>query len=141
MSTNLPMYPYLHLPVPRGVPIYQEPHQDPAVCSTFNKWRNCKNILRTRQPWAWGCLHHPARLLLARNGQCDPAPFEGMLKLLREKQTSRTPAGPWCNQTNYRVHMDLFGFRNISEKGKQELLCITDAFSHNVELVALPNNN
>jgi hypothetical protein len=37
------------------------------------------------------------------------------------------------------VHADLFGPLKTSDKGKKFILCITDAFTKYVELVALPN--
>jgi hypothetical protein len=38
---------------------------------------------------------------------------------------------------NQRVHMDLFGPLKFSGSGKKHILCITDAFSKYVELVAI----
>jgi hypothetical protein len=46
---------------------------------------------------------------------------------------------PQCSEPNQRVHSDLFGPLKISEKGKKYILCITDAFTKYVELVALPD--
>ena len=37
------------------------------------------------------------------------------------------------------MHEDLFGPLKTSDKGKKFILCITDAFTKYVELVALPN--
>ena len=37
------------------------------------------------------------------------------------------------------MHADLFGPLKTSDKGKKFILCITDAFTKYVELVALPN--
>jgi len=40
---------------------------------------------------------------------------------------------------NQRVHMDLFGPLKTSGSGKKYIMCITDAFSKYVELVAIPD--
>ena len=48
-----------------------------------------------------------------------------------------TPAQ--CTEPNQRVHADLFGPLKASGGGKKYILCITDAFTKYVELVALPN--
>jgi hypothetical protein len=39
---------------------------------------------------------------------------------------------------NQRVHMDLFGQLKMSGSGKKYIMCITDAFSKYVVLVAIP---
>jgi Reverse transcriptase (RNA-dependent DNA polymerase)/RNase H-like domain found in reverse transcriptase/Integrase zinc binding domain/Integrase core domain len=46
---------------------------------------------------------------------------------------------PQCSQLNQRIHADLFGPLKTSEKGKKYILCITDAFTKYVELVAISN--
>ena len=46
---------------------------------------------------------------------------------------------PQCSQLNQRIHADLFGPLKTSEKGKKYILCITDAFTKYVELVAIPD--
>jgi hypothetical protein len=46
---------------------------------------------------------------------------------------------PQLTEPNMRVHMDLFGPLKTSEQGKKYILCMTDAFTKYVELVALPN--
>ena len=46
---------------------------------------------------------------------------------------------PQCTAPNQRVHIDLFGPLMTSEHGKKMVLCMTDAFTKYVELVALPN--
>jgi hypothetical protein len=46
---------------------------------------------------------------------------------------------PQCTEPNQRVHADLFGPLKTSEKGKRYILCMTDAFTKYVELVALPD--
>jgi hypothetical protein len=46
---------------------------------------------------------------------------------------------PQCSAPNQRVHLDLFGSLKTSESGKQFVLCMTDAFTKYVELVAIPN--
>jgi hypothetical protein len=46
---------------------------------------------------------------------------------------------PQCTAPNQRVHVDLFGPLVTSEHGKKMVLCMTDAFTKYVELVALPN--
>jgi len=46
---------------------------------------------------------------------------------------------PQCSQLNQRIHADLFGPLKTSEKGKKYILCITDAFTKYVELVAITN--
>ena len=48
-----------------------------------------------------------------------------------------TPAQ--CTEPNQRVHADLFGPLRVSGGGKKYILCITDAFTKYVELIALPN--
>jgi hypothetical protein len=42
---------------------------------------------------------------------------------------------------NQRVHMDLFGPLKTSGSGKKYIMCITDAFSKYVELVAIPDKS
>ena len=44
---------------------------------------------------------------------------------------------PQCTAQNQRVHIDLFGPLKTSGKGKKMVLCMTDAFTKYVELVAL----
>ena len=46
---------------------------------------------------------------------------------------------PLCSEPNQRMHMDLFGPLKTSGKGKKFILCMTDAFTKYIELVALPN--
>jgi hypothetical protein len=46
---------------------------------------------------------------------------------------------PICTEPNQRIHADLFGALTTSEKNKKYILCMTDAFSKYVELVAIPN--
>ncbi len=46
---------------------------------------------------------------------------------------------PLPTEPGQRVHADLFGPLKTSDKGKKFILCITDAFTKYVELVALPN--
>ena len=46
---------------------------------------------------------------------------------------------PQCTQPNQRIHADLFGFLVVSGRGKKYILCITDAFTKYVELVAINN--
>ena len=46
---------------------------------------------------------------------------------------------PQCSQPNQRIHADLFGPLKTSERGKKYSLCITDAFTKYVELVAIPD--
>ena len=46
---------------------------------------------------------------------------------------------PQCSQPNQRIHADLFGPLKTSERGKKYILCITDAFTKYVELVAIPD--
>ena len=46
---------------------------------------------------------------------------------------------PQCTMPSQRIHMDLFGPLKTSGSGKKYIMCITDAFSKYVELVALPN--
>ncbi len=46
---------------------------------------------------------------------------------------------PLPTEPGQRVHADLFGPLKTLEKGKKFILCITDAFTKYVELVALPN--
>ncbi len=45
---------------------------------------------------------------------------------------------PLPTEPGQRVHADLFGLLKTSDKGKKFILCITDAFTEYVELVALP---
>jgi len=46
---------------------------------------------------------------------------------------------PQCSAPNQRIHADLFGPLKTSGSGKKYILCITDAFTKYVELVALPD--
>jgi hypothetical protein len=46
---------------------------------------------------------------------------------------------PQCSQPNQRIHADLFGPLKTSGSGKKYVLCITDAFTKYIELVALPD--
>jgi hypothetical protein len=46
---------------------------------------------------------------------------------------------PLPTEPGQRIHADLFGPLKTSDKGKKFILCITDAFTKYVELVALPN--
>ncbi len=46
---------------------------------------------------------------------------------------------PLPTEPGQQVHADLFGPLKTSDKGKKFILCITDAFTKYVELVALPN--
>ncbi len=46
---------------------------------------------------------------------------------------------PQCSMPNQRVNMDLFGPLKTLGSGKQYIMCITDAFSKYVELVAIPD--
>ena len=46
---------------------------------------------------------------------------------------------PQCTEPGQRVHADLFGPLKASGNNKKYILCMTDAFTKYVELVALPN--
>jgi len=46
---------------------------------------------------------------------------------------------PQCSEINQRVHADLFGPLKTSGNNKKYILCMTDAFSKYVELIALPD--
>ncbi len=46
---------------------------------------------------------------------------------------------PLPTEPGQRVHANLFGPLRTSDKGKKFILCVTDAFTKYVELVALPN--
>jgi hypothetical protein len=46
---------------------------------------------------------------------------------------------PQCSEPNQRVHCDLFGPLKTSGQNKKFILCMTDAFTKYVELVALPD--
>jgi hypothetical protein len=46
---------------------------------------------------------------------------------------------PQPTKPGQRVHADLFGSLHLSNFGKKFILCMTDAFTKYVELVALPN--
>ena len=46
---------------------------------------------------------------------------------------------PQCTRPNQRMHCDLFGPLKTSEQGKKYILCMTDAFTKYVEIVAVPN--
>jgi Integrase core domain len=46
---------------------------------------------------------------------------------------------PLPTEPGQRVHADLFGPLKTSDKGKKFILCMTDAFTKYVKLVALPN--
>jgi transposase InsO family protein len=62
---------------------------------------------------------------------------------VRKKNPQPTPALlsplPQCTEPNQRVHADLFGPLRVSGHQKKFILCMTDAFTKYVELVALPN--
>jgi len=62
---------------------------------------------------------------------------------LRRKNDAPPPAlltpMPQPSEPNQRVHADLFGPLKTSGNNKKFVLCITDAFTKYVELVALPN--
>jgi len=60
------------------------------------------------------------------------------------KTTDRPPPGPLfplpqCTSLNQRMHCDLFGPLKSSDSGKKYVLCMTDAFSKYVEILAVPN--
>jgi hypothetical protein len=46
---------------------------------------------------------------------------------------------PQCTEPNQRMHCDLFGPLKISGNAKKYILCMTDAFTKYVELVAVPD--
>ena len=46
---------------------------------------------------------------------------------------------PQCTEPNQRIHADLFGPLKTTNGEKKYLLCMTDAFTKYVELVAVPN--
>ena len=46
---------------------------------------------------------------------------------------------PQCTQPNQRIYADLFRFLVVSGRGKKYILCITNAFTKYVELVAIDN--
>ena len=46
---------------------------------------------------------------------------------------------PICTEPNQRIHADLFGALVTSGRNKKYILCMTDACTKYVELVALPN--
>jgi len=46
---------------------------------------------------------------------------------------------PQCSTPNQRIHADLFGPLKTSGSGKKHILCITDAMTKYVELVAIPD--
>jgi hypothetical protein len=46
---------------------------------------------------------------------------------------------PQPTEPNQRIHADLFGPLKTTEKGKRYILCMTDAFTKYVELVAIPD--
>ena len=46
---------------------------------------------------------------------------------------------PQCTEPSQRIHCDLFGPLKISGNAKKYILCMTDAFTKYVELVALPD--
>ncbi len=48
---------------------------------------------------------------------------------------------PLPTEPGQRVHADLFGPLKTSDKGKKFILCVTDAFTKYLELVALPNKD
>ena len=53
------------------------------------------------------------------------------------KPTLLTPL-PQCTEPNQRIHADLFGGLKTSVNNKKYVLCMTDAFTKYVELVAIP---
>lgn len=62
---------------------------------------------------------------------------------VRRKTNPQAPALlsplPQCSEPGQRVHADLFGPLKTSGQGKKFILCMTDAFTKYVELVAIPN--
>jgi Integrase zinc binding domain len=56
----------------------------------------------------------------------------------RPPQTLLSPL-PLPTKPGQQVHADLFGPLKTSDKGKKFILCVTDAFTKYVKLVALPN--
>ena len=46
---------------------------------------------------------------------------------------------PICTEPNQRIHADLFGALVTSRRNEKYILCMTDAWTKYVELVALPN--
>ena len=46
---------------------------------------------------------------------------------------------PQCSEPNQRIHVDLFGPLRTSGNGKKYILCVTDAFTKYVELIAIPD--
>jgi hypothetical protein len=46
---------------------------------------------------------------------------------------------PNCTELNRRIHADLFGALVTSQRNKKYILCMTNAYTKYVELVALPN--
>ena len=63
-----------------------------------------------------------------------------------QERKGKTPAGPalltplpQCSEPNQRIHADLFGPLRTSGNSKKFILCMTDAFTKYVELVALGN--
>ena len=60
----------------------------------------------------------------------------------RKPQPSSIQSLPFCEEPNFRVHMDLFGpLQCRSASGKKYILVITDAFSKYTELSAIPDKS
>ena len=71
---------------------------------------------------------------------------EFLKKCIKCQQRTKTKQGhtelqplPQCSAPNQRIHADLFGPLKTSGSGKKYILCITDAFTKYIELVALPD--
>ena len=87
---------------------------------------------------------HPELLFLAWHGQRHQSSHPDLPQVPRRKKHNPTGPAllsplPQCTEPNQRIHADLFGPLRVSGHSKKFILCMTDAFTKYVELVALPN--
>jgi hypothetical protein len=61
------------------------------------------------------------------------------LRTKSDKNHTELQPLPQCSAPSQRIHADLFGPLKTSDSGKKYILCMTDAFTKYVELVALPD--
>jgi hypothetical protein len=93
-------------------------------------------VLKTKerilQSYYWPGMDQDIQLHIQKCHQCQ------LRKPSRSPPPLMSPL-PQCSAPNQRIHCDLFGPLKTSESSKKFILCMTDAFTKYVELVALPN--
>ena len=86
---------------------------------------------RILQSYFWPGMDQDIQTHLKTSQKCQ-------LQRTRDQTRPLSPL-PQCTQPNQRILADLFGFLVVSGRGKKYILCITDAFTKYVELVAIDN--